>query len=293
VILVDRLRDAEITVVDACAAAGISKSGYYASQTVATGKASNRTDPISSKAGADAAIVERIKQLRLDHPFWGYRRMWAWLRFRDGLFINKKRVYRLMQQNNLLLKVRPKRASRTPKSKPHPDRPNQYWGIDMTKFLIPKLGWVYLVIVLDWYSRKIVGFELSLRARRQEWEAALDAGLVCEFPTGVRDQGLHLVSDNGSQPTSTGFMDDMRLLDIEQIFTSYNNPKGNAETERVIRTIKEELLWLEEFDSLEEAEQKIRDWIERDYNLLYPHSSLGYRSPQEFLADCKHQQAAA
>ncbi len=67
---------------------------------------------------------------------------------------------------------------------------------------------------------------------------------------------------------------------------------GNAETERVIRTIKEELLWLEEFDTLLEAEQNIREWIERDYNQLYPHSSLGYRSPEEFLTHLKVQAAA-
>ena len=101
----------------------------------------------------------------------------------------------------------------------------------MTKFMMPKLGWVYLVVVLDWYSRKIVGFEMSLRCRRQEWEAAMDSALVCEFPDGVRGCGLRLVSDNGSQPTSTGFMDTMRLLDIEQVFTSYNNPKGNADVQ--------------------------------------------------------------
>ncbi len=63
-----------------------------------------------------------------------------------------------------------------------------------------------------------------------------------EFPEGVKDKGLRLISDNSSQPTATSFMKDMATLGIEQIFTSYDNPKGNADTERMMRTIKEEII---------------------------------------------------
>jgi len=90
------------------------------------------------------------------------------------------------------------------------------------------------------------------------------------------------VSDNGSQPTSVGFMRDAVLAGVNQIFCSYDNPKGNAETERVIRTVKEELLWLNEFTSFEEARERIGNWIDSDYNRLYVHSAIGYRSPVEF-----------
>ena len=104
---------------------------------------------------------------------------------------------------------------------------------------------------------------------------------------------MRLFSDNGSQVTATGFMKNMALLDIEQVFTSYNNPKGNAETERMIPTIKEEVLWLEEFTSFSEAKEKIGPWIEQDYNELYPHSALGYCSPVEFEALLQYQAEAA
>ena len=87
-----------------------------------------------------------------------------------------------------------------------------------------------------------------------------------------------------SQPTSTSFMRDMRTLGIEQIFTSYDNLRGTADTERMIRTIKEELIWVNEFSSLEEARGKIGRWVEVDYNQLYVHSKFGYRSPEEFEA---------
>ncbi len=103
-----------------------------------------------------------------------------------------------------------------------------------------------------------------------------------EFSDGVRGNGLRLISDNGSQPTSCNFINDMKTLGIDQIFTSYDNPKDNADTERVIRTIKEECIWINDFDNFKEAKETIGKWIEYDYNKLYIHSSLGYLSPEEF-----------
>ena len=89
-------------------------------------------------------IVKRIKEIKTDHPFWGYRRTWAHLKFVDGLNVNKKRILRLMQQHNLLVKKDTKlKALRTPnRSKPRPERPNQWWGIDMTKVCVNGFGWM-------------------------------------------------------------------------------------------------------------------------------------------------------
>ena len=151
----------------------------------------------------------------------------------------------------------------------------------MTKFMIPGLGWAYLVIVLDWFSRKAVGWQLSWRCRTQEWREALEEAVLQEFAHGVRGQGLKLISDNGCQPSSSSFLKVTATLDIEQIFTSFNNPRGNADTERFMRTLKEELLWLEEFAGLNEAREKLATWIDF-YNKRYPHSALGYRSPEEY-----------
>ena len=72
---------------------------------------------------------------------------------------------------------------------------------------------------------------------------------------------------------------------MEQIFTSYDNPKGNADTERVMRTIKEDIIWLNEFNSFEEARERIGKWIAEGYNRLYVHSQPGYLSPEEFEAE--------
>lgn len=103
----------------------------------------------------NAALLSRIAAIKADHPFWGYRRVWAYLTYVERRLVNKKRVYRLMKVNHLsvnrneLLKAR-----RTPtRSKPRASRPNEYWGTDMTKIKLTHTGWVYLVIVLDWYSK--------------------------------------------------------------------------------------------------------------------------------------------
>lgn len=230
----------------------------------------------------DAKILASIKEIKQGHPFWGYRRVRAWLKYREGLPVGYKRVYRLMKEHEFLVPQTRYRAKRQPAGrKPRAVRPRQSWGIDMTKFLIPALGWAYLVVVLDWFSRKVVGWRLSVRCRTQEWREAMEAAVLQEFPNGVRGQGLKLISDNGCQPSSRSFLKVTATLDIEQIFTSYNNPKGNAETERFMRTLKEELLWLEEFAGLDEAQDKLSVWIDF-YNHRYPHSALGYKSPMEY-----------
>ena len=264
------------SVFDACCALGISRSGYYASLQP---KVVRQMVPDIH----ELVLIEKIKELKGKHPFWGYRRVWAWLRHREGILVNQKRVRRLMKEHKLMATQTVHKAKRTStRSKPHADRPKQFWGIDMTKFMINALGWVYLVIVLDWYTKKIVGWHISVRSKTADWKQAMDRALNCEFTEGVRDACLKLISDNGSQPTSVSFMRDMATLGIKQIFTSYNNPKGNADTERVVRTIKEEVIWLNEFETLAEAQETIGKWIELDYNKLYVHSTLGYMSPEEF-----------
>ncbi len=239
-------------------------------------------------------LVERIKELRLAHPFWGYRRMTAWLRLREGYSVNHKRIQKLMRENGLSVdQTRHKTLRKSQRAKPKATRPRQYRGTDMTKFLLGSLGWCYPIIVVDWFTKEIVGWHLSLRARTLEWKEALERGLFEHFPWGVREQGLNLVSDNGSQPTSVSFMRDIALLGVNQIFCSYDNPRGNAETERVIQTIEEELLWLNEneFTSFEQAYEAIESWINNDYNRLYVHSALGYRSPLEYRQQWEQHQS--
>ena len=241
-----------------------------------------RRQPSLRVAARNTAILQRIVALKAAHPFWGYRRCWATLRYVDGLAVNKKRVLRLLRQHALLVTPhRRLKACRTPTThKPQPTAPNQWWGIDMTKVLVDSFGWVYVVVVLDGYTKKCVGYHMGLQATPQHWLAALDMAVNRQFPTGIEGHPLHLMSDNGCQPTSVRFLATCGQLGITQAFTSYNNPKGNADTERSIRTLKEECLWLREWSSPFAVGDALATWFE-SFNVSYLHSSLGYRTPEQ------------
>ena len=229
----------------------------------------------------DQELLPLIKELKSLHPFWGYRRVWANLKYAKGLLVNQKRIARLMKLYGLSVdantRLKAKRTAHT--RKPRPTRPNQWWGIDMTKVMTAS-GWVYIVLVLDWYSKRIVGYEADYQSKTSHWLQALDVGVNSMFPEGVRGGELNLMSDNGSQPTSTSFMKACGLMGVSQAFTSYNNPKGNADTERMMRTMKEELLWLKEYDNLAELKHDLDNWV-LDYNYNYLHSTLDYKTPMQ------------
>lgn len=103
---------------------------------------------------ADKKIIERIKLIKSHHTFWGYRRIWAYLNYRENVLINKKRVYRLLKENNLLVErnnlLKAKRYTGSVK-KPRPEKPNEWWGIDMTKRMMRTLK-EELVWVNEWES---------------------------------------------------------------------------------------------------------------------------------------------
>ena len=230
-------------------------------------------------------LLARIEHLKAEHPYWGYRRIWAYLKFHEHLPVNRKRIYRLMKTHNLLvLKNKALKAPRKAAAlKPRTIEPNRFWGIDMTKIMIPVFGWVYLHVVIDWGTQKLLSCHLSLTSKSGDWIAALNEAVNRQFPNGIREaeNRPQLVSDHGSQPTSGAFFKACSELGIRQIFASYSNPKGNADTERVIRTIKEDLVWIREFDSVAAFEAALKMW-QKAYNEDFPHSSLGYMTPYEY-----------
>jgi transposase InsO family protein len=128
-------------------------------------------------------LLAAIRAVKADHPFWGYRRIWAYLRFVLGLAVNKKRVYRLMREHGLVVAPNTRlRAARTPsRPKPRPTRPNQWWGIDMTKVMTAS-GWVYVVVVLDWRTKKVVGHYAGVHVPAAHRLPARDKAVNPEFP---------------------------------------------------------------------------------------------------------------
>lgn len=235
----------------------------------------------------DEYILSALSPIKAEHPGWGYRMVWAYLKYRLGHQVNKKRIYRIMKEHDLLvkpnLKLKAVRDNQNNRSKPRATRPNQFWGIDMTKVMIESFGWLYLVVVLDWHTKKIVGYSISIRSKASDWLEAMNMACNNQFPDGIlhKDQELSLVSDNGSQPASLSFMRACSVLEIKQIFASYSNPKGNADTERVIKTIKHDFVWIREFRSSAEFTEQFDLWVEK-YNTDRPHSTIGYHTPCDF-----------
>ncbi len=240
-----------------------------------------------SRVAADEQLLGEIRSIKSEHPFWGYRRVWAYLKFADKLNINQKRVYRLLKENDLLVtketRFKAKRAINT--KKPRAEKANQWWGIDMTK-VMTKTGWCYIVLIVDWYTKKVVGYHAGEQSKAWHWLVVLNKAVNRQFPRGIREtkEELNLMSDNGSQPTSRAFMQACATLEIRQAFTAYSNPKGNAETERMMRTLKEELLWLSEWHTIEAIKTALDKFVE-EFNENYLHSALGYKTPNKFEAE--------
>lgn len=244
------------------------------------------------KRAKSKSVIERnqklliqIKAIKTDHPLWGYRRIWSYLKYRQGIAVNKKRIYRLMKEQNLivtpLVRLKAKRGPMRPK--PVAERPNQFWGIDMTKIRMTSWGWLYLTVVLDWHTKEIVGYSLGLQSKTNDWLNALEMALNCRFPEGIKDslkEQLFLISDNGCQPTSQRFMMNCSILGVKQIFTTWSNPKGNSDTERVMRTIKEDLVWCYDWDNPFDFEIALHKWVEA-YNTDYPHQALNNMTPRQ------------
>lgn len=248
-----------------------------------------------NKEVLDAPFLERIHEIKSDHPLWGYRRIWAYIRYRDKKVIGKNRVYRLMKENNLLVnkntKLKAKRCFNRPK--PRADKPNQYWGIDMTKVKIDGWGWVYIHIVLDWFTKEVIGHHFSLTSKSEDWEQSLHMAINNRFPDGIleKENQPNLISDNGCQPTSTRFMKLCSEVNIKQIFTTWNNPQGNADTERFFRTMKEDLVWVNEWNSPFDFQVNFEDWIHQ-YNHDFPHQSLSYKTPDQTMENYQRKEVS-
>jgi len=214
----------------------------------------------------------------------GYRRIWALLR-REGVIINKKTVWKIMHEMGLTrpkIWYKPVRPRRVEKMKPV--EPNRGWQIDMTSFALSDFTPLYLMMVTDCCTRKIVGWTLDRCCRAGEWVGALRMALESEgLTTKEVCRKLTLRSDNGSQLCSKKFVEYLGKTAVQGQYTGYNAPDDNAYIERLIRTVKEEEIWPNVYDTLSEARAAIETYVNY-YNNERIHSALGYRTPNEVAA---------
>jgi len=250
-----------------------------------------RRRPVSS----DPDVVEKVRALCLEerHGTYGHRRIRALLRRRYGIRVNRKTVLAVMKREGLLqkrLRYKPARPRRVEKMVP--EAPNRAWQIDMTGFALSDMTPLYLILVTDCFTRKIVGWSLDRRCRAREWISALRMGLEAQgLVSKDLCRELVLRSDNGAQPCSRMFVEYLGQAGVKGQYTGYNAPDDNAYVERVIRTIKEEEIWPSSYDTWSEAHAAIESYV-NFYNCERIHSALDYRTPAEVEAAYRAQKVA-
>jgi transposase InsO family protein len=277
---------AQLPLATACAVLDLGRESYYR---VGFQQASERGQP-GRTCLEDPVLWEALEQVVLEFPGYGYLRVTKQLQ-RAGFQVNPKRVYRLMREAGWLHE-RARRTVRTTDSEHgfpiYPNllaacgwraltAPNQAWGADLTYIRLGR-GFCYLAVLLDLFSRRIVGWNLSESLEATGAVAALEMALASRQP---RAGWIHH-SDRGVQYACREYVQRLKQAEARISMAAVGAPKENAPTERWMRTVKEEEVELEEYDSFPEAKQGIGRFIEEVYNQKRLHSGLGYRPPSEF-----------
>jgi putative transposase len=235
--------------------------------------------------GGQIAVIFKRHRRR-----YGYRRIRAQLAD-QGLVCAPSRIRRIMsergfraiQPKNYVPKTSDGRADKPSANllidQPLPSKPNQAWAGDLT-FIPTSTGWLYLAVVIDLYSRKIVGWALADHMRANLVRSALKQAL------GSRHSASNLIfhSDRGSQYGSASYRELLHKAQIRQSMSARANPYQNAWTESFIGTLKKEMLQGGCFQNETDANTEIFAYIESYYNTHRKHSSLGYKSPAQFEA---------
>ena len=237
---------------------------------------------------ADEGLVAAIRQLLRDSPFHGegYRKLWARLRF-AGIRTSRRRVLRLMRENRLLAH---QRAGRPHGSRAHDgtiitERVDAMWGTDLTSVMTGE-GQAAVFITVDHCSTECVGIHASHSADRfQALEPVKQAVRQCHggFAKGIA-AGLRLRHDHGSQYVSHDFQAEIRFLGIASSPAFVREPEGNGCAERFIRVLKENLLWVRRFDTVEELRLALLAF-RQTYNQSWIIERHGYRTPAQVRAD--------
>jgi putative transposase len=228
----------------------------------------------------EIATKRRIDELYTAHPFYGSRKITALLN-QEQSAISRPTVQRYMREMGIAgITPGPNLSKAALQHKHYPyllrgltiDRPNQVWGIDIT-YIRLLTGWMYLVAVLDWFSRYVVSW-------------ALDPTLEIDFVLQAVDQALLLAkpdiwnSDQGSHFTSPQYLDRLKAAQVRISMDGRGRALDNIFTERLWRSLKYEEVYLNEYDSVSAATAGIRQYFTL-YNTRRPHSSLTDRTPDE------------
>jgi putative transposase len=270
----------------ACAVLESGRGSYYR----ALGRWTSEKERVRGRSAEAGAVCAALEQVMLEFPGYGYLRATHQLR-REGFVVNPKRVYRLMHEGGWL-HLRRRGMVRTTDSEHgfpiYPNllpehgwrsltAPNQAWGADLTYVRLEE-GFCYLAVLLDLFSRRIVGWNLSESLEASGALTALEMALAGRQP----EAGWIHHSDRGIQYACREYVQRLKRAEARISMAAVGAPKENAPTERWMRTVKEEEVDLEEYYNFGDARQAIGRFIEEVYNRKRLHSALGYRPPSEF-----------
>jgi len=258
-----------------CELGQVSRAEFYRWQQVVPG------------IGHDLDLRDEMQRIAVEFPFYGWRRMQAELEDR-GWVVNHKKVKRLMREDNLLCLRRRKFVVTTDSNH---DRPvyanlagelevsglNQLWVADIT-YIRLELEFVYLAVVLDAFSRRVIGWALDRSFEDKLTLAALRMALREREPA----PGLVHHSDRGVQYASRDYTDVLKEHQIRISMSRKGNPYDNATCESFMKTLKYEEVHRQEYRDLDEARSCIQQFLEKVYNQKRLHSALGYCSPAKF-----------
>ena len=271
-----------------CELAGVSRAGYY--------RAWRAREP----GAEETALRDELQRLALAHPYYGYRRLGVLLR-RQGFDVNHKRVLRLQREDNLLCLRRRGFVPVTTDSRhrftawPNLARrlratvANQLWVADITYIRLAH-EFVYLAVILDAFSRRVVGWALAEHLRAELALAALEMALSQREV--VAGELVHH-SDRGVQYACGDYVARLLAHGIQPSMSRVGNPYDNAFAESFMKTLKTEEVDGGDYRDRTEAQASIGRFIEEVYNAQRLHSALGYLSPMEFEANQAPSWAAA
>lgn len=275
------------TVTQACEVFGISRSAYYAAKKPARAAAPRlvlihggaaKPPPYASAEEVMVAINAIVEA----HPAWGVRKVWATMRREPyKLRVAHRRVHALMSSMGLCLP-----ADGSPRSEPSRghvvvEEPNRRWSTDLTTVWTKDDGVVAVVPVLDNGCRTVLGVSVTKAQDAPSVLAPVRAALAEVFgaPENV-PHGFELLSDHGPQYTGSDCEELCREWRLEHLFAPVGRPTGNGAAERLIRTMKEECIWLRDWTSAAELWRELQAWM-KSYNDERPHQALRWQTPRE------------
>jgi transposase InsO family protein len=258
-----------------CQMTGLNRAGFYRS------RLPRHTSPVEME------IRDEMQKIAVEFPAYGYRRMTAELRNR-GFDINHKRVLRMMREDNLLCVRRRKFIVTTDSRHTLPIYPNlagkmlpkainQLWVADIT-YIRLQVEFVYLAVVLDAFSRRVIGWALGRTLEAKLAVAALAMALAERKP----QPGLVHHSDRGVQYASQEYTEMLKSHEAQISMSRKGYPYDNAACESFMKTLKYEEVYRNEYRDFAEARASIGEFLEQVYNQKRLHSALGYLPPAEF-----------